>query len=156
MKTCTGPCGRTLPPDDFYRDKRSPDGRRSRCAGCDHPLVGEEIRSQQGLSPAVRARLDAEAKAVAIRFAVAVKARDAAEIQRIGGPMTREGAFALAINVAEALTDGFRLRAVTEAADDGLPDVTLAAPARSLPPAADESRPRLTVVSGDLGAVDAA
>jgi hypothetical protein len=125
-----------MPPDDFYRDKRSPDGRRSRCAGCDHPLVGEEIRSQQGLSPAERARLDAEAKAVAFRFAVAVKARDAAEIQRITGPMSREGLAALAIVGFEAVTDGHRLLAVTRAADDGMPDgLRLAAPAPRAVPA---------------------
>ena len=32
-KTCTK-CGETKPLDDFHRDKRSPDGRRSDCKEC--------------------------------------------------------------------------------------------------------------------------
>jgi hypothetical protein len=34
MKTCSGPCGATLPLDDFYRDRRCPDGHRARCKRC--------------------------------------------------------------------------------------------------------------------------
>jgi hypothetical protein len=120
-KTCTG-CGQSHPLDDYQRDARSSDGRRSRCSECRRPIP-PELRAQKGLSPSQRAALDAGAKQVAMRFTWAVKARHAAEIQRIAAGMSREELAALAIVLAEAVRPGdMRLQEVTRVPGSGLPE----------------------------------
>jgi hypothetical protein len=118
-RVCTG-CGMDRPLGDFQRDPKSKDGRRARCVHCLNPLPAQ-IRSQTGLSPAQRAELDAEAKAAALEFTWAVKTRNAAKVQKIAGPMSKEQAVALAIVLAEAVTPGMRLAEVTRVTDDGMP-----------------------------------
>lgn len=90
----------------------------------------EKIRRMTGMSPSQRARLDADAKAAAMKFAWAAKSRNAPAIAVITERMTRSDLIALALNLAEAISPGDnRLLEVTRVPGDGLPQhVTRRAP----------------------------
>ena len=127
-KRCTG-CKTERPLEDYQRDAGGPGGRRSRCKQCTAERLPEPLRSHRGLSPSLRAELDAAAKDRAMRFCWAVKARNAAEIERIASSMSWHDLAALAINLAEGITPGsLRLLEVTRAGP------TLAGGARSAGP----------------------
>ena len=89
----------------------------------DHRPLEPEIAAARGLTPSQRAALDAAAKAVAMRFAWAVRARHAAEVQRVTAGMSRDQLAALAVVLADAVNPA-TLMAVTRAADDGMPVVS--------------------------------
>lgn len=89
------------------------------------PRLPRTLRDYHGLPPQQRAELIADAKKITLRFRWAVARRNAGEIQRLLGPRiaARDCEFLAALAVV--LADGaapFQLRAVTEAADDGLPE----------------------------------
>ena len=71
--------------------------------------------------PAERAETIAAAKHAAMPFWSAVHTSNAHQIQRITARMNRETLAALAVVLAEG-ADGMRLKAVTQAFDDGMPE----------------------------------
>lgn len=88
----------------------------------DHRPLEREIAEARGLTPRRRSELDAGAKAAAMRFAWAVRARHAAGVQRVTAGMTRDELAALAVVLADAVNPA-TLLAVTQVADDGRPAV---------------------------------
>jgi hypothetical protein len=87
------------------------------------------IAAARGLTPAQRAGLIAAAKKVAIRFAWAVKTKNAPVLQQISDGLDRDQLAALA-TVLAAATDPTDLRVIVEATDDGLPEHVRATPQR--------------------------
>jgi hypothetical protein len=63
----------------------------------------------------------AAAKEAAMPFWSAVRSRNAHQVQQITAAMDRDELAALAVVLAEG-ADGMRLKAVTQAFDDGLPE----------------------------------
>jgi hypothetical protein len=87
--------------------------------GGQHRPLEPELAAFHGLLPAERARLDGAAKSRAMRFTWAVKARSAAEVERVTRGMTRDDWAALAVVLADGISPGdFRLLAVTKARDE--------------------------------------
>jgi hypothetical protein len=87
-----------------------------------HRPLAPELAAFHGLPPAERDRLVSVAKSRAMRFTWAVKARNAAEVERVTRGMPRDEWAALAVVLADAIQPGsYRLLNVTEARDDRLP-----------------------------------
>jgi len=45
LKRCKGPCGKLLPLDDFYRDRKAKDGRMGKCKKCHNARLVEKRRT---------------------------------------------------------------------------------------------------------------
>lgn len=83
------------------------------------PPLPPEVAACRGLAPDRRAALVTAAKAAAMRFTWAVKARNAAEVHKITEGMGRDEFAALAVVLAEGIKPGdLRLSLVVRAADD--------------------------------------
>lgn len=92
----------------------------------DHDLGVPELHVEcdysdgTGMAPEVRAALMLTVKAGALDIAVAIRSRNAQQVQKLMGPMTRDELCALVIIFGPAL-DPAKLLQVVQTPDDGLP-----------------------------------